>query len=134
MARRTPLKSVSTTPPSVSDAAVVGATPAEVRAWAETLPERFLECRDMNHSWRRFNVGRHKSGGFERTLRCSRCRSRKIQHVSDGGLILGSRYEHSDGYLAEGLGRLTGDSRGQLRLALMTREADLGDLPAAAGA
>lgn len=93
----------------------------EVRAFAEELPERFLQCRDLMHNWLPFDIGRHPQGGYERTLRCARCKTRKVQHVTTDGLVLGGRYEHPDGYLREGLGRMTGDARGMLRVVSMQR-------------
>ena len=41
----------------------------EVEVFAQDLPERFLHCREMNHNWRPYTVGRHKDGGYERVLR-----------------------------------------------------------------
>lgn len=100
------------------------ADPGEVREWADTLPERFLHCRELNHNWRPYNVGRHRDGGFERVLRCSRCKARKYQHLSTDGMLVGSpRLEYPDGYLHTGNGRITGTSRGVLRLASLSRMA-----------
>lgn len=94
----------------------------EVSEWAKDLPERFLHCREMNHNWRPFNVGRHKDGGYERTLRCQRCKTRKVQHLDTHGMLVGSpRYEHPEGYQAQGLGRIVGEGRGALRIESILR-------------
>jgi hypothetical protein len=95
---------------------------SEVEAFAEELPEKFLHCREMNHNWRPFTVGRYKDGGFERVLRCVRCRTKKVQHLDASGMILGgSKYEHPEGYLHKGMGRIVGEGRGLLRLESIKR-------------
>jgi hypothetical protein len=94
----------------------------EVEEFAATLPEKFLHCREMSHNWRPYDVGRHKDGGFERTLRCSRCRTRKVQHLDERGMYVGgTKYIHPDGYLHEGMGRIVGEGRGILRLESIRR-------------
>lgn len=98
-----------------------GADLDEVIAFAHGLPERFLYCREMGHNWRPFSAGRHKDGGFERVLRCTRCKTKRFQGIDSRGLILASRYEHPDGYLTEGLGRIVGEGRGALRLESIKR-------------
>jgi hypothetical protein len=93
----------------------------DVQAFAEELPERFLYCREMGHNWRPFSAGRYKDGGFERILRCTRCRTRRIQGISSRGLIISSRYEHPEGYLVKGMGHIWGEGRGILRLESIKR-------------
>ena len=94
----------------------------EVEAFAAELPEKFLHCREMNHNWRPFQVGRHKDGGYARVLRCVRCRTRKTQHLDMMGMIVGTaKYEHPDGYLHVGMGRIVGEGRGLLRLESIKR-------------
>lgn len=92
-----------------------------VREFADSLPERFLYCREMGHNWKPFSAGRYKDGGLERVLRCTRCRTRKYQGISSRGLITGSRYEHPEGYLTNGIGHIVGEGRGVLRLASIER-------------
>jgi len=94
----------------------------EVRELAEGMSDKFLQCRELTHNWLPFNVGRHRDGGYERTLRCSRCRTRKIQHLDINGMLIGSpRYEHAEGYLVEGMGRITSEGRGMLRVVSIAR-------------
>lgn len=98
---------------------------AEVAAWAASLPERFLHCREMNHNWKPYDVGRHRDGGWERRLRCVRCKTIKTQHLSVLGMLIGNAsYVHPEGYLHEGLGRIVGEGRGALRLESITRITD----------
>lgn len=98
------------------------ADPGEVAEFAENLPEKFLHCREMNHNWRPYDVGRHKDGGWERTLRCVRCKTRKTQHLDQFGMIVGSaKYIHPEGYLHKGMGRIVGEGRGILRIESIKR-------------
>jgi hypothetical protein len=97
---------------------------AEVRDFAESLPEKYLYCREMGHNWRPFSAGRYRDedgGGFERVLRCTRCRCKRFQTISQRGLIVGSKYEHPEGYLHKGMGPITGEGRGVIRLESITR-------------
>lgn len=98
-----------------------GADAAAVAEFAANLPERFLYCREMGHNWKPYSAGRFKDGGFERVLRCTRCHTRRIQELTAWGAVTRSRYEHPDGYLSEGLGRIVGDGRDALRLASLAR-------------
>lgn len=103
----------------------------EVESFAHELPERFLHCREMNHNWRPYTVGRHKDGGYERVLRCVRCRTLKTQHLDSHGMIVGSaKYEHPAGYLHQGMGRIVGEGRGVLRLESIRRIAAKAELEA----
>lgn len=109
-------------PPSADEQRPGFANTDDVRAFAEELPDKFLHCREMNHNWRPFDVGSHKDGGYERTLRCSRCYTRKVQHLDSAGMpVGGTRYEYPEGYQSDGLGRIVGEGRGALRLASITR-------------
>lgn len=99
----------------------------EVIDFAAQLPEKFLHCREMNHNWRPYTAGRHKDGGWERTLRCVRCRTLKTQHLSTNGMLIGSAtYVHAEGYLHKGLGRIVGEGRGALRLESLRRAMPVG--------
>lgn len=93
----------------------------DVSEFAEALPEEFLACRELGHHWQPWAAGLHPDGGFDRTLRCSRCHTEKHQELSNRGSVLTSRYNHPDGYLTKGLGRITGDGRGVLRLEAIRR-------------
>lgn len=111
----------------LADAAVEGADLGDVAEFAESLPERFLYCREMGHNWRPFSAGRFKDGGFERILRCTRCRTRRIQEINSRGVVLVNRYEYADGYSSKGIGRIVGEGRGVLRLESIKRIVAKGD-------
>lgn len=98
-----------------------GADLDEVREFAQHLPERFLHCREMGHNWRPYSAGRWEDGGFERVIRCTRCKTKRFQGIDSRGLIVSSHYEHPEGYLSNGLGRIVGDGRGALRLESIKR-------------
>lgn len=122
------LKSVEEVPPSRAQAAkaaqaeTIYADTQDVSEWAKDLPVKFLHCREMNHNWRPHDVGRHKDGGYERTLRCVRCRTRKVQHLDTSGMLVGgTRYEYPDGYQTDGMGRIVGEGRGALRIESILR-------------
>lgn len=98
---------------------------SEVANFAEALPEKFLHCRELGHNWRPFSAGRYKDGGFERILRCSRCRTRRVQEITSRGVVMVNRYEYPEGYQAEkGMGRIVGEGRGLLRLESIKRIVD----------
>ena len=120
MARRQPTRA-DDSDSQLNDPKPYGADPDDVQEFAESLPERFLYCREMGHNWKPFSAGRYKDGGFERVLRCTRCRCRRIQSISSRGLIVASSYEHPDGYLLKGLGHIVGEGRGLLRLESIKR-------------
>lgn len=112
------------TPPPDTDGY---ALPEDVQEFAEGLPEKFLYCREMGHNWRPYTAGRFKDGGFERVLRCSRCRTRRVQEISNKGVIVKNQYVHPEGYLSKGMGRIVGEGRGVLRLESIKRIVAKGD-------
>lgn len=99
----------------------------DVADFAEALPEKFLYCREMGHNWRPYSAAGYKDGGFERTLRCTRCRTRRVQEISNRGIVLANKYIHPDGYLSKGMGRIVGEGRGVLRLESIKRIVAKGD-------
>lgn len=118
--KRARIRAVQDPPPAIGG--VRYAALDEVQDFAGTLPEKYLHCREMNHNWRPYTVGRHKDGGYERTLRCVRCRTLKTQHLDTNGMLLGgTKYEHPEGYLHAGMGRIVGEGRGLLRLESIKR-------------
>ena len=92
----------------------------QIADFAQGLKESFLYCREMGHNWRPLSAGRFKDGGFERILRCSRCRTERHQEITARGIILSNIYKHPEGYLSD-IGRIVGDGRGILRLESIRR-------------
>jgi len=94
---------------------------ADVQDFAEGLKETFLHCRELGHNWRPYTAGSHPDGGFERVLRCTRCKTRRVQELSSRGMVMTNRYEYVEGYQHQGLGRIVGEGRGLLRLESLKR-------------
>jgi len=99
-------------------ASVSSADPKEVAAWSEDLPDSFIMCRDMGHTWRPFRARFNpEENGYDRVLRCGRCKTERTQTISMSGLILSGGYSYPEGYQApKGTGRIDGNGRGALRL------------------
>lgn len=96
---------------------------AELVQFAEELPERFLECRELGHLWRPWAALSNPDGGYDRTLRCTRCQTKREQIITSRGVVTSNRYIHPEGYLHKGMGRIVGDGRGLLRLTSVKRQA-----------
>jgi hypothetical protein len=104
------------------DAGPTYADPADVASWAGGLSESFLMCREIGHSWRPFSA--HwiaEDDCFDRTLRCTRCKTKRVQMLSAHGAIVSSQYIYPDGYQSNGMGRIVGDGRDALRLESLQR-------------
>ena len=99
----------------------------EVAEFAEGLKESYLFCRELGHNWRPYSAGRYKDGGFERVLRCVRCKTRRVQEINSRGVVLVNKYIHPEGYLHKGLGRIYGEGRGILRLESIKRVVEKGE-------
>lgn len=92
---------------------------------ARELPDAYLTCRELMHSWKPRTAGWLAGERvFERVIRCSRCKTEKHQTLSSTGEVLTSHYVYPDGYLAKNLGRIVGDGRDALRLEALTRLVD----------
>jgi len=107
------------------------ASPKEVRAAVVKMPETFLRCRDLGHTWLQYRVKRIR-GGFERSLFCRSCKTNKHMFISPKGEILASNYVYNDGYQIQGMGRIQAEGKSVLRLESLDRvlaegEFDLGD-------
>jgi hypothetical protein len=89
---------------------------------ARELPDTYLMCRELMHSWKPRSAGWLAGERvFERVVRCSRCKTEKHQTLSSSGEVLSSHYVYPDGYLAKNLGRIVGDGRDALRLEAVNR-------------
>ena len=107
------------------------ASPKDVRQAVVKMPETFLRCRDLGHTWLQYRVKRIR-GGFERDLFCRSCKTNKHMFISPKGEILASNYVYNEGYQITGLGRIQAEGKSVLRLEALDRvvadgEFDLGD-------
>jgi len=89
-----------------------------VAKWSELLPDAFILCRDMGHTWRPYRATFSKEmNAYDRVLRCGRCKTERAQTLGMDGVILSGNYAYQDGYLSpSGSGRINGAGRGALRL------------------
>src|SRR4051812_44403686 len=81
------------------------APPDETEIHAETfaaqLNDRFLHCRALGHNWRPHTAEYDQAAGtYDRTLRCSNCRTLRHQVLSSLGGVLSNGYTWPDGYRA----------------------------------
>lgn len=98
------------------------ASTEEVASFARGLPAKFLECRELGHMWRPFTVRLADGGGYDRVLRCPRCRTERWQLLSTFGSLVSNHYKYPEGYANAGHGRIVGDGRDVLRLESVTRQ------------
>ena len=99
------------------------ASKRRITDWAEELPERFLQCRDFGHSWRPWAVRFDREfNSYERSLRCSRCRSERHESLGMSGAKSSRGYTYPEGYQAPpGTGHLVLADRDELRIASIQR-------------
>jgi len=77
-----------------------------------------VHCRDYGHAWRPHTVSvLAKRAGYEQALRCGRCATIRRRVLDRYGSQVTTAYDYADGYLVNGLGRLTGSDRDHIRLA-----------------
>lgn len=85
-----------------------------------SIPTQYLACRSLGHNWRYFDVDEthvDTERVLTQELHCNVCDSYKFQDVdAETGYIERTRYRYSEGYLVHGLGRLTADDNGFIRL------------------
>lgn len=81
------------------------------------IPDDFMECRDVGHSWKPFDGGCDKRKRlYHRTHRCRGCRTYRTQILSWKGEILTSSYTYAKDYLFKGSGRYDQELRGKVRV------------------
>jgi hypothetical protein len=83
------------------------------------IPEQYLECRDLMHSWQPYDAKMLRSPvtgqrEIHRVLRCIRCQTLKTQRLTPRGDIIAHSYSYAEHYLLKG-GRLPRAERGRLR-------------------
>jgi hypothetical protein len=104
------------------------ATDQDVEIFAGGLSQGFLECRELRHAWRPHTASWNAEGKYyDRTLRCPRCKTLRVETLSTYGTILSRRYDYTEGYLShERIGRIAGSGRDVLRRESLWRQ--LGDV------
>ena len=91
--------------------------------FAAGMSSRQLHCRELGHTWRDHAVTwDRKAKCYERSLRCSSCRTLRHQVVGSDGTALSNRYTYADGYLSTNVdGRV---DRATFRMEAITRFLD----------
>jgi hypothetical protein len=97
------------------------ADPLDVASFAAGLRKTHLLCRELGHNWLPFTVRLADGGGYDRVLRCSRCRTERWQLLTAFGGIVSNQYKYPEGYTNQGHGRIVGEGRDMLRLESVTR-------------
>lgn len=70
--------------------------------FAQGLTDRQLHCRELGHTWRPLTATYDKQARvFDRSLRCSSCRTVRNQVLSRKGEVLSNSYVYPKGYLAQ---------------------------------
>ena len=81
-----------------------------------------LHCRSYGHAWTPWRAeALPRRQGFEQWLRCQRCGTTRHRTLTRWGEVVASSYTYPDGYQMAGVGRLTGDDRGAIRVASIVK-------------
>jgi hypothetical protein len=98
--------------------------PIAADTFAARLSDKALHCRELGHVWRPLAATWDADArAFDRRLRCSSCRTERVQILSMRGGVLSNRYVYPDGYLAKNVEGMTG-SRDLFRLEAVLRTLD----------
>lgn len=90
-----------------------------VDTFAAGLGDRVLHCRELGHTWRSLTVSWDAGArAYDRRLRCSSCKTVRIQVLTERGHVVSNRYDYVDGYLAVGVEIGRGDRDTFRRVAL----------------
>jgi len=75
--------------------------PVSVDVFASRLTDKALHCRELGHVWRPLVASwEAEAQAFHRRLRCSSCRTERVQVLSARGGVLSNHYVYPRGYLA----------------------------------
>lgn len=93
-----------------------------VETFAATLPEGYLACRELGHTWRPWRATWDAATrAYERELRCPRCKTERRQLVSATGHAITNSYRYPEGYQAKHVAHEVRVSRDVFRLEALTR-------------
>src|SRR4030095_10304684 len=99
----------------------VSEQPTTVEGFAHGLTARVLHCRELGHVWRPNTVTWDEAAvAYDRRLRCTSCRTERVQVLGASGAVLSNRYVYPEGYLAKGVEGV-GASRDVYRVEAVTR-------------
>lgn len=110
-------KDVAVVEPAAEEAPVV---PFDLGKAIESMGTEHLQCRDFGHTWRPFTAhAQPDKKRYEQVLRCARCKTERFRYIGLQGQLLNSKYDYSEGYRIQGMGRLDTSGRDRIRLASM---------------
>lgn len=93
-----------------------------VESFAHGLTTNYLACRELGHVWKPWGATWDRvARAYDRRLRCSRCRTERVQLINDQGHVLTNRYNYSSGYEAKNVEKGVRVSRDIFRLEALTR-------------
>lgn len=85
------------------------------------LTDRMLACRELGHYWKPLTVSwEREARAYHRQMRCSGCRTVRVQVLTESGHVVSNSYRYPDGYLAAGLTGV-GVNRDRFRLEAVSR-------------
>jgi hypothetical protein len=98
--------------------------PVQADTFASRLTDKALHCRELGHVWRPLVAHWEADAkAFHRRLRCSSCRTERVQVLTARGHVVSNRYLYPDGYLATHVVGMTG-ARDLFRLEAVLRTLD----------
>jgi len=94
----------------------------DVPAFAHSLSDKQLHCRELGHEWRHHTATYDpKARLFDRNLRCRNCGTVRVQVLNQHGHVIRNGYKYTEGYLATKVMNREGLSRDVFRLEALTR-------------
>src|SRR5262249_35256785 len=83
------------------------------------LNPAYLDCRDINHPWRRGGEQANEWGGVDQEFLCPRCNTRRIRVLDHRGYVITNRYpDRPKDYSLKGIGTWDADARAAMRSAV----------------
>lgn len=101
-------------------AAPLHAVEAQLKVWSDQI----VMCRAYGHDFKPYSVQPNPKLGYFKVVRLCHCKAEHHSEVSiASGRVFSSwiDYQHTDGYLLEGVGRVIGDGRDRVRLDAILR-------------
>lgn len=82
------------------------------------ISDTFLACRDFGHAWRPHDVRIDKKyAEIHRVFACLHgCGTERTQVLSQQGYIVRNFYAYAEGYVLNGVGRLSAEDRAEIRM------------------
>src|SRR5687768_2608122 len=92
----------------------------QLKSFTDSLSDDFLNCRRYGHNWKP-RTAIKKKWWYEATVGCERCGANRIEVINLRGEVVKKNMNYAPGYLALNIGRIVGESKNGLRLAVLER-------------